>query len=451
MEQVDVVVIGSGQGGVPLAVNLAREGKSVVLFEKGRLGGTCINVGCYPSKALLAAAHLAASGIHAKRLGVTIEAKVDFPRLMEYVRSRTDAGYIKHALDGAGVNTIMTEASFSGEREVSSGGHSFKAETVIINTGNSPFVPPIPGLEGTPYMTYMNFWALSQLPRRILIVGGGYIGVELGQALARLGAETHIIEKMDRIVAREEPDLSSILMEALQSDGVRFHLGTEVSRVDYVDGRFSVALGDGALLEGEALLAVIGQKANTAGLNAEASGVALTERGFVKVDERFQTTCDGIYAIGDVTGQPAFTHVSWEDFRRLMSILKGGSRRRGDRVLGYAFYTDPEAGRCGLTIDEAKKQGYDAREVTLPLERVARAWLTGRIGGFYRLVVDSASDKILGATLAGPRAGELVHAIIDLMEAGANWHVLEETVHIHPTYAEGLPTTVRQLLKPPAS
>lgn len=447
MEQVDVVVIGSGQGGVPLAVNLAREGKKVALFERARLGGTCLNVGCYPSKAFLAAAHLAGSGIHGEDLGVAIEAKVDFPRLMKYVRSRTESGYIKRALDGAGVDTIMAEASFVGEREVAGGGRRFHAGTIIINTGNAPFVSPIPGLESTPYMTYMNFWDLNKLPRSTTIVGGGYIGVELGQALARLGTETHIIEKMDRLVAREEPDLSAALTEALGADGVRFHLGKQVSRVDHAGNLFSVTLNDGSLLQSEALLAVVGQKANTAGLNTQASGIELTERGFIMVDEKLRTTCEGVYAIGDVTGQPAFTHVSWEDYRRLMSILKGGSRRQGDRVLGYAFYTDPEAGRCGLTIDEAKAQGYDAREVTLPLKRVARAWLTGRTHGFYRIVVESGNGKILGATLVGPRAGELVHVIIDLMEAGATWQVLEDAVHIHPSYAEGLPTTARRLLK----
>lgn len=446
MERVDVVVIGSGQGGVPLAVNLAREGKSVVLFERGRLGGTCLNVGCYPSKALLAAAHLAGSGIHASKLGVTIEAQADFPRIMEVVRGKTDAGYIQRALDGAGVHTVMAAASFSGVREVTGGGQSFQAETIIINTGNSPFIPDIPGLEGTPFMTYMNFWELNELPQRLIVMGGGYIGVELGQAMARLGAETHIVEKMDRIVAKEEPDLSAILMEALQADGVSFHLSTSVTRVGYENGSFSLTLEDGGILQGGALMVAVGQKPATAALDAQASGIELTQRAFVKVDERFQTTCDGVYAIGDVTGQPAFTHVSWEDFRRLMSILKGGDRRRGDRVLGYNFYTDPEAGRCGLTIDEAQNQGYNARAVTLPLQRVARAWLAARTQGFYRLVVDSESDKILGATLVGPRAGELVHIIIDLMESGASWHVLEEAMHIHPAYAEGLPSTARQLL-----
>lgn len=446
MKQVDVIVIGSGQGGVPLAVNLSREGKRVVLFEQKKLGGTCLNVGCYPSKALLAAAHLAGGGRHAAALGIKLTAEVDFARVMDYVRSRTDSTYIQHALDKAGVETVMARASFAAERQVTAAGNSYQAETVIIDTGSLPFVPDIPGLINTPYMTYQSFWQLNSLPRRIIVVGGGYIGVELGQAMARLGSETHIVEKMDRLVAREEPDLSQLLKDSLTEDGVVFHLGSGVKKVNHEEGVFSVALEDGKALKAEALLMAIGQKPNTAALNAAAGGIDLDSRGFIAVDDRFETSCEGVFAIGDVTGQPAFTHVSWEDFRRIMSILKGGERRQGDRVLGYAFFTDPEAARCGLTLAEARQRGLNASSETLSLEHVARAWLTGRTNGFYRLVVDNDSGIILGATLAGPRAGELIHVIIDLMEAGAGWRTLEKAMHIHPTFAEGLPTTARKLL-----
>ncbi len=445
MEKADVIVIGSGQGGVPLAVNLAREGKQAILFERRSLGGSCLNYGCYPSKAFLAAAHDAGVRRRAAGFGVDMRTEVNFQRLMEHVRSKIDSSYIKKALAKAGVRTIMAEASFTGERTVAGGGQEFHADTVVINTGNGPWLPPIPGLDNTPYLTYINFWEINKLPPRILIIGGGYIGVELGQGLAELGAQVHIIEKSDRIVAGEEPDLSEVLTKALAGSGVVFHLGRQAKQVSHDGNVFKLTLDNDEILEGEALLVVAGQQANTAALDCAASGVELTERGFVKVGDRLESSCPGVYAIGDVTGQPAFTHVSWEDFRRLMSILKGGGRRQMDRVLGYAFYTEPEAGRCGLTVEQARKQGLNARAVTLPLKRVARAWLSDRTNGFYRLVVENGSDRILGATLVGPRASDLVHVVIDLMEAGATWRDLEKSVHIHPAFAEGLPTLARLL------
>ncbi|MCL4473176.1 MAG: FAD-dependent oxidoreductase [Actinobacteria bacterium] len=473
MEKVDVIVIGSGQGGVPAAVKLAWQGKQVVLFEKGALGGSCPNYGCYPSKAFLGAAFTIPRRDRAGLWGIDVTTRVDSTRLMERVRSKLGARHIKDSLDRAGVRTVMAAASFTAERTVSAGGDTYEAQTVIINTGNGPFVPPIPGLDRTPFMTYIDFWQLKRLPPRIIILGGGYIGVELGQGLARLGAETHIVELQDRIVAHEDAEISSALKDALESDGVIFHLGRKAERVDHekqpgheqaaaargeeartsggeqagAAGVFTVTLDSGEKLQAEALLAVVGQRPNTAELDAAAGGIELSGRGFITVNDRFETSCPGVYAIGDVTGQPAFTHVAWEDHRRLLSILEGGDRRQGDRVLGYAFFTDPEVGRCGMTLTAAKEKGLNARSATLELEHVARPWLLDETRGFFQLVIDSDSEKILGATLICPRAGDLVHCIIDLMEAGAGWRVLEKAVHIHPAFAEGLPTLARKFLK----
>ncbi len=448
MEKVDAIIIGSGQGGVPLAIDLAKSGRQVVLFESKALGGTCVNYGCRPSKAFLAAAHVAACGTGREQLGVTVNASVDFRKVMERVGgiiSGSSEGTASR-LESAGVRVVMAEASFAGERTVSGGGETLSAETIVVNTGNSPFVPPVDGLEGTPYLTYLDFWDLRELPPRLLIIGGGYVGVELGQGMARLGSETHIIERSGRIIAREETDVSDLVTESLRDDGVVFHLGATAEKVSHADGVFSLELDNGETVEGEALLMAVGQKPNTGSLDVDAAVIELDERGHIKVDDRFQTTAPGVYAIGDVTGQPAFTHVAWEDYRRMLSILAGGDRRQGDRVLGYAFFSEPQVGRVGLTLEQAEKQGFNARAVTIPLEWVALAYLSGDTRGFYRMVIDRDTDRILGATLVGTAAGELVHVFLDHMEAGSTWQVLERSVHIHPTLAEGLPTLARMLV-----
>lgn len=447
METADAIIIGSGQGGVPLAEALGQEGRDVVLLERRSFGGSCINYGCFPSKAFLASAHAASQARNAGDLGVHAQVEVDFPAVMARVRHviGSSSEGVEKRLEQAGVRLVHAEASFTGERTVTGSEVSVQAPLVVINTGNSPFVPDIPGLADTPYLTNLNFWELRELPPRFLVIGGGYVGVELGQGMARLGSKTHIIEIHDRIVSKEESEVSATLTEALEADGVQFHFDTEVTNVDYVDGVFTLTLDNGQTIEGEALLVATGQKPNTDALNAPEAGIKLDDRGFIKVDEQFQTTSSGVYAIGDVTGQPAFTHVSWEDYRRMIAILNGGDRTQGDRVLGYVFFTEPQVGRAGLTLEAARQQGFNVRAVTLPLNHVARAYLTGRTQGFYRVVVDTDTDKILGATLVGPEAGELVHVFIAHMEAGSTWQVLEQSVHIHPTFGEGLPSLARLL------
>ncbi len=448
METADVIVIGSGQGGIPLAADFANEGRKVVLFERDALGGSCINYGCTPSKAFLAAAHAAGRARQGKKLGIHTQVEVDFPAVMERVRgirSSFNQG-IRKRLETAGVKVICAEASFVGERTVKGGDVTFQAPLVIINTGTSALIPDIPGLAGTPYLTNRNFFDLNTLPARLLVIGGGYIGLELGQGLARLGSQTDLIVRGDRVLDREEADVSKVLAEALKQDGIGLHFGVNVNHVAHESNVFRLTLSSGEQLQGEALLVVIGRKPNTSRLNAAASKIELDDRGFIKIDEQFHTTCSGVYAIGDAAKQPAFTHVSWEDYRRLKAILCGENRTRSDRVLGYAVYTEPQVGRVGMTIEQAQKQGINARAVTLPMSQIARAIEWGHDLGFYRMVIDSDTDKILGATLVGYETAELVHVFLSLMEAGATWQLLERSVHIHPTYGEALPSLARLLL-----
>ncbi|WP_016953717.1 NAD(P)/FAD-dependent oxidoreductase [Anabaena sp. PCC 7108] len=448
METADVIVIGSGQGGIPLAADFANEGRKVVLFERDALGGSCINYGCTPSKAFLAAAHTAGRASQGKKLGIHTKVEVDFPAVMKRVRE-IRSGFnqgIRQRLETAGVKVICAEASFVGERTVKGGDVTLEAPLVIINTGTSSLIPDIPGLAGTPYLTNRNFFDLNTLPARLLVIGGGYIGLELGQGLARLGSQTHLIVRGDRVLGQEEADVSEVLAEALKQDGIHLHFGVNVNHVAHENNLFSLTLSSGEQLQGEALLVVIGRKPNTSALNAAASKIELDDHGFIKIDDQFHTTCSGVYAIGDVAKQPAFTHVSWEDYRRLKAILSGENRTRNDRVLGYAIYTEPQVGRVGMTLEQAQKQGINACAVTLPMSQIARAIEWGHDLGFYRMVIDSDTDKILGATLVGYETAELVHVFLSLIEAGATWQLLERSVHIHPTYGEALPSLARLLL-----
>ena len=446
METADLIVIGSGQGGIPLASDFAREGRKVVLFERDVLGGSCINYGCTPSKAFLAAASAAGRARQAEKLGIHAQVNVDFPAVMQRVRSIRDSFNqgIRKRLEDAGVKIVFAEASFMGERTVIGGEVTVQAPIVVINTGTSSLIPALPGLAETPYLTNRNFFELQALPPRLLVIGGGYIGLELGQGLARLGSQTQIIVRSDRVLDREESEVGETLAQAFERDGIGLHCNTKVEQVTHTDGVFTLTLDRGEV-QGEALLVATGRQPNTKALNVGVTGVELDDRGYIKINDHFHTTCDGVYAIGDAAGQPAFTHVSWEDYRRLKAILSGEERTRSDRVLGYAVYTEPQVGRVGMTLEQARQKGINARSATLHMSQIARAIEWGHDLGFYRMVVDNDTDKILGATLVGYEAAEIVHVFLSLIEAGATWQLLERSVHIHPTYGEALPSLARLL------
>ena len=451
MKKADAIVIGSGQGGVPLAVELAKRGKHVVLFERDEIGGSCINYGCTPSKSFLAAAHNAGRARRAANLGVHATVEVDFPFVMNRLRDvvKTFREGSERRLSEAGVDVIHGEGSFVGERVVNGAGVDVTAPLIVLNTGTSPAIPNVPGLADTPCLTNVTFFKQTALPPRCLVIGGGYIGLELGQGMARVGSRVHIFHNADRVLNNEEPEVSALLQESLVEDAVALHLNAQVSRVAFRGGIFTLELADGTHYDGEQLLVATGRKPNTDALHVEKSGITLDRRGYVGIDAQFRTSCPGVYAIGDVGGQPQFTHVSWEDYRRLVDILDGGSRTRDDRVLGYGVYTEPQVGRVGLTYDQACERGINARKREVPLSWVARAIEWGQERGFYRMVVDHDTTKIVGATLVGYEAAEIVHVLIAHMQSGNTWHTLDESVHVHPTYCEGLPGLARSFAEEP--
>lgn len=445
-EDVDLIVIGSGQGGSPLALAFAKEGKRVVLFERGRLGGTCVNYGCTPSKAFLAAAHNAGRARAAGPLGIHAEVRVDQRAVMQRVRSIRDEWHSgsESKVAASTIELIRATGSFTGERTVSGGGRTFRGTLVAIDTGTSPLVPKIAGLAEAPYLTNETWFDQETLPARLAVIGGGYVGLELGQGAQRLGSAVTIVHPAARVLDREEADATEVLEASLRSDGVTLELGVKATAVGY-DGRvFTLTFDDGRTLEADGVLVAAGRTPKSAELHAEASGIDLTERGFVAVDPQLQSSCPGVYALGEIAGQPAFTHVSWEDYRRLVSTFAGKPRKRDDRVLSYTTFTEPQLARTGLNQKQAEAAGYAVRTQTIALEDVARGAEWNLSAGFYRLVVDERTDKILGATFVGYEAGEIIHSIAFSIELGATWQDLDRFMAIHPTFGEGLPSLARQ-------
>ncbi len=446
MEDVDLIVIGAGQGGVPLAVAHAKAGKRVVLFERGRMGGSCVNYGCTPSKAFLASAHNAGRARLAAPLGIDATVRVDQRAVMARVRRIRDEWHdgVEKKVASAGIDVVRASAAFIGERTVAGGGRDIRAATVVIDTGTSPALPPIGGLAETPYLTNLTWFDQETLPPRLLVIGGGYIGLELGQGAQRLGCAVTVVHSAQRVMDREEHDASAAVHAGLAADGVGFELGARATQVTHTGGVFRVRLESGKTLEAEGLLVATGRTPNSADLQPRAGNVHCTHGGYIAVDAHLKTTCDGVYAIGDVSGQPAFTHVSWEDYRRLASTLGGEPRTRDDRVLSYTTFTEPHLARAGLTLADARAKGIAARAQTLALADVARGEEWNLQNGFMRLVVDDATAKIVGATFVGYEMGELIHAMGLAIELGATWHDLDRFVAIHPTFGEGMPSLARQ-------
>jgi pyruvate/2-oxoglutarate dehydrogenase complex dihydrolipoamide dehydrogenase (E3) component len=318
-----------------------------------------------------------------------------------------------------------------------------RAPLVVIDTGGTPAVPPIAGLAGTPYLTNENWFEQETLPPRLIVIGGGYVGLELGQGAQRLGSAVTIVHAADRVMNREEPDASEVVRSSLERDEIVLALNAMTATVSHDGQTFAVTLLDGRRFEAEGLLVAVGRTPNTADLAAERSGIELERNGTVRVDDYLETTCPGVYALGDVAGQPAFTHVAWEDYRRLTSTFAGTPRRRDDRVLSYSTFTEPQLARTGLNEEEARMRGIDVRVETLQLADTARGEEWNIPEGYYRLVVERSTNKILGATLVGYEAGEIVHAIGFGIQLGATWRDLDNFVGIHPTFGEALPSVAR--------
>lgn len=447
VKEFDIIIIGSGQAGGPLAHRLADRDWKVALIEREHLGGSCVNYGCTPTKRMVASARVAHVARRSADFGIeTGQVRVDMPKvkaLKDDIVQTWRSGQEQHTGSRPNITLIRGEASFTGPKTVEVDGETLKADKIAINTGTSPLVLPIEGIDAVPYLTNRSILDLEEVPEKLLVIGGSYIGLEFGQMFRRFGSEVEVIEFADAIVPREDRDVSEALQTALEKEGIRFQLAAKAGKVERDDsGKLSLTVTDrdgGAprVVSGSHLLLAAGRKPNTEALNLAAAGIE-TDKGYIPVDDSLETSVKGVYALGDVKGGPAFTHISYNDFQILLhNLTETETRSIAGRIVPYALFTDPELGRVGLTEREAREAGYRVKVGKIPMRNVARAIEKLETEGLMKVVIDAETERILGAAILGVDGGEVVQTLMALMMADAPWTLFKGAVFIHPTLTEG--------------
>jgi pyruvate/2-oxoglutarate dehydrogenase complex dihydrolipoamide dehydrogenase (E3) component len=453
-QRLDAIVIGAGQAGPFLAVRLANAGHKVAIVERKSFGGTCVNNGCMPTKALVASAYAAFLARRAGDYGVTIDApiRVDMKKVKarkDEIVHRASQGVEKWLRGTQNLTVIQGQARFTSPTTVGVDGDTLEAPKIFINVGGRAFVPPMPGINDVPYLTNSSIMHLDVLPEHLLVVGGSYIGLEFAQAYRRFGAQVTVVEKMPQIIAREDPDVSQGVRDILAAEGIAIETGAECMAVEKRGDRVAIRLDcDGRKREavGSHLLLAVGRVPNTADLGLDRAGVKTDERGNIVVDDELRTNVPGIWAMGDCNGRGAFTHTAYNDFEVIAAnLLDGAKRTIKDRLPAYALFVDPPLGRVGMTDTEIKRAGRKALVGMRPMIRVSRAVEKGETLGFMKIAVDAESKRILGGTILGVGGDEAVHAILDVMALDAPYTALQQTMHIHPTVAELVPTLLGEL------
>ena len=456
-EDVDLLVVGGGKAGKSLAMLRAKKGDRVVMVERDKVGGTCINVACIPTKTLISAARVlrevqgsAAHGVAlpesdggAPALG---RARIDLAALRARKEGVVGAMVAAHEtmFPASGMDFVKGTARFVAERTVEIAladgtARRVRGAKVLINTGTTPSLPPIEGLADVPRWTSEDLLALPGLPDRLVVLGGGVIGVEMASLMGLLGVPVTLLHAGEHILDREDDDVAAEVAAGLEALGVTILTGARAARVGAgEDGGVVVTARDGREAAGSHLLVALGRTPVTAGLGLEAAGVETTERGFIKVDDHLRTSAEGVYAAGDVAGSPQFTHASWNDFRVLRDLLAGEEASTSGRLIPWAVFTTPELGHVGLTEAQARAAGHSIRIAKTPTAAVPRAKTLGRTEGFYKIVIDADTDEILGAAIIGAEASEVVTAIQMAMLGGLKWQQVRDAVITHPTMGEGL-------------
>jgi pyruvate/2-oxoglutarate dehydrogenase complex dihydrolipoamide dehydrogenase (E3) component len=453
MSAYDAIVIGSGQAGNPLSQKLADRGWSVALIERDHLGGTCINTGCTPTKTMVASAQVAHYARNAGRWGVTVgEVGVDLPGIVarkDRIVDQWRSGIERKIEERKTLRLIRGQARFVGPHEVRVGDETLRSDRIFINTGARPDVPPVEGLAQVGFLNNATIMQLQQLPEHLLVLGGGYVGLEFGQMFRRFGSRVTIVHHGDQLLPHEDADVADALKAALEAEGVRFILGATTKRVEQRDSGVALQVesrGSTERVNGSHLLVATGRRPNTEDLGLPAAGVETDELGFVRVNNRLETSVPGVWALGDVKGGPAFTHISFNDFQIVYANLREGEALTTDhRPVPYAVFTDPQLGRVGLTEREARATGKRLKIGKIPMSWVARAIERDETAGLMKLVVDAATDQILGAAILGLEGGELVQILHVAMLARVPYTLLKGAVYIHPTLAEGFWTLMEEV------
>ncbi len=451
----DAIVIGSGQSGPPLAVRLAGAGMKTVLIEREHLGGTCVNDGCIPTKTLVASARTAHVARRAADYGVVVgPVSVD----MKAVKARKDA-VVAHSIDGLtkwltgtkNLSLVWGHARFTGPHTVEVNGETLQAPKIFINVGGRAVLPAWPGIDAVPVLNNTSMMDIDALPGHLIIAGGSYIGLEFAQMYRRFGSRVTVLEFGDRLIAREDGEVSAEVRQILEREGVSFHFSVKTATVAKGEGGHGVRIafddrGTERTLEGSHLLAAVGRRPNTDDLGLDHAGIATDGRGFITVDDELRTSVPGVWALGDANGRGAFTHTSYNDFQIVAAnLLDGGQRRVTDRLSAYALFTDPPLGRVGMSEAEVRARGKPALVAVMPMTRVGRARERGETQGFMKVLVDAGTERILGASLLCIEGDEVVHSLLDAMAGDLSYKVIQRAVHIHPTVSELIPTLLESL------
>ena len=461
MPAYDAIIIGTGQAGPALARHLAGIGMQVVIVERGRFGGTCVNTGCTPTKTLIASAYAAHMARRGADYGFSAgEVSVDMKRVKarkDHVVGLSNRGVERSLKNLPNCRVYEAHARFVSPHEVQAGSEILTAEHIFINVGARAAVPDIPGLDQVDYLTNSTMMDLDVLPRHLLVLGGSYIALEFGQMYRRFGSEVSIVQRGPRLLSHEDADVSAAIADILTREGIAVHTGADCLRIDKQgdDIVMTVDCGGTSELRGSHLLIATGRRPNTDDLGLDHAGVRRDDRGFIVVDDALRSSVPGIWALGDCNGKGAFTHTAWNDYQivaaNLANLFDGETRRVSDRIPAHALYTDPPLARVGMTEAEVRHSGRPALIAKLAMADVSRAFEKGETEGFMKILVDAETKHILGATFLGTSGDEVIHCVLDTMYAKAPYTLLQRAMHIHPTVAEFIPTMLDDLVPIPDS
>lgn len=437
-------ILGTGQATGTLLGALLPTGESIAVIEGDRVGGTCVNTGCTPTKALVASAKVAHMMRRAPEYGVEPHGiEINFEAIRARMNAiRDNTGMVSWISSAESVSLIEEWGRFEGPRQIRVGDESITSDRIYINAGARPRVPKIPGLETVPWLDQSRLLDLTEVPEHLIILGGSYIALEFSQIFRRFGASVTVIEQGSRLVFREDADVAESIKDILELEGIEFCLDSKVVEVAPDGAGVAVTIaqgGDERLLIGSHLLVAVGRVPNSDRLNAEAAGIQLDKRGFIQVDDFCRTTAEGVFAVGDINGHGAFTHTSVNDAEIVLDLTRGGTRKLSDRIPVYALFIDPALGRVGMTEGEAVAKGHKVLKATRPMSRINRAKEMGETLGFVKLLVDGDTDRILGAAILGAGGDEIINMFAAYMYSGRPCKEYRKSVLVHPTISELMP------------